>query len=211
MVRCTVRSGGSFLRRPALLALSLLLAVARPAAGAPILDQQAEVGQSAAFGLSELTRAQTFTVGMDGVLHSVELLLRDSATRTFEIHATTGGVPVLGSTPLASVSVAFAAGFASWVAIDFSSFAIPVSVGDVLAIVQPAALPVGGFWWAGGGGYAGGTLYSTNDLSPGAYVASPGLDFNFRTYVEAPEPAAGLLVAVAALLLLVGRRGRSPR
>jgi hypothetical protein len=210
VVRCTVRSGGSFLRRPALLALSLLLAVARPAAGAPILDQQAEVGQSAAFGLSELTRAQTFTVGVDGVLHSVELLLRDSATRTFEIHATTGGVPVLGSTPLASVSVAFAAGLASWITIDFSSFAIPVSVGDVLAIVQPAALPVGGFWWAGESGYAGGTLYSTNDLSPGAYVAFPSFDFNFRTYVT-PEPAAGLLAAVAALLLLVGRRGRSPR
>ena len=199
------------MRRPALSALSLLLAVASPAAGAPILDQQAEVGQSAAFGLSELTRAQTFTVGVDGVLDSVELLLRDSGTKTFEIHATTGGVPVLGSTPLASVSVTFAAGLASWVAIDFSSFAIPVSVGDVLAIVQPGALPVGGFWWAGGGGYAGGTLYSTIDSSPGAYVAFPSLDFNFRTYVEAPEPAAGLLAAVAALLLLAGRRGRSPR
>ncbi len=192
------------------LALSLLLALASPAAGAPILDQQAEVRQSAAFGLSELTRAQTFTVGVDGVLHSVELLLRDSATRTFEIHATTGGVPVLGSTPLASVSVDFAAGFASWVAIDFSSFAIPVSVGDVLAIVQPGASPAAGFWWAGGGDYAGGTLYSTTDPSPGAYVASPELDFHFRTYVT-PEPAAGLLAAVTALLLLVGPRGRSPR
>ena len=143
------------MRRPALLALSLLLAVASPAAGAPILDQQAEVGQASAFGLTELTRAQTFTVGVDGVLHSVELLLRGSATTTFEIHATTGGLPVLGSTPLASVSAAFAAGFASWVTIDFSSFAIPVSVGDVLAIVQPGGTSTGsGLWWAGSAGYA---------------------------------------------------------
>jgi len=192
------------------LALSLLLAVASPAAGAPILDQQAEVGQSSAFGLTELTRAQTFTVGVDGVLDSVELLLRGSATTTFEIHATTGGLPVLGSTPLASTMVTFTAGFASWVAVDFSASALAVSVGDVLAIVQPGGTSTGsGLWWAGSAGYVGGSLYATNDVSPTAYVEFSSLDFNFRTYLV-PEPTAGLLAAVAALLPLAGRRGRSP-
>jgi hypothetical protein len=126
---------------------------------------------------------------------------------TFEIHATTGGLPVLGSTALASGSVSFSApSAAAFFPVDVSGFGVGVGVGDVLAIVHPGG--GGGGFWASHPGYAGGIGLTTNDLSPSAYVAT-GEDFGFRTFVEpVPEPGTLALSAFGCALLAAWRGAR---
>ena len=174
-----------------------------PALAEPVLDQESvSVGDPGfAVGFSNtLTRAQTFTVGVEGTLAQVELKVSGAATATFEIHPTTNGLPVLGSQPLGAAEVVFDTPSLDppiHVVADFTPAAIEVEIGDVLAIVmQPGAFtvsPTNTPFWHGLNRdyrYEAGSYHSTTGLSPNDFVDFVPGDVGFRTWVE-PTPVAG--------------------
>ncbi len=207
----------------------LLLAFAFSAAAAPTLDQQYtapsdNIGPTP-WGLP-VDWAQTFTVGITGVLDSVtvkggranlpiEPLLID-------VRLTVAGVPtesdaganILGSVVLAPGDVPQAYGD---IVADLSGFAINVSVGDVLAIVVRSATGSSadpGYYELRGrapGGYDGGGAFvrigAGDTWHP--YASFPTLDIAFSTYVNpVPEPGSIAILVAAALGLTASRPRR---
>jgi hypothetical protein len=187
-----------------------------PASGAaiPVLDQQYVPGSTTVGGLGALTRAQTFTVGISGTLDSVAVLVSGQTTTslTIEIQATSMmGAPVFGSAALASASVSFDLGSTpTFVTADLSAANLVVSAGQILAIVLQPGNASASFHFVSPGGYAAGNHFTTTDDSPSAYVPTLA-DIGFRTFVETPEPAAGLLLGAAALFAAERARGRRSR
>ncbi len=174
---------------------------------APIIDQEylGPANMSSTNGV--LYRAQTFTVGLSGLLTRFEVNLRGyGGTSDFEIWGTDGVQPdAVGSgTPLASASLTLpGTGTTSeiaWVGADISSFLLNVSVGDVLAIVQIGGASDTGSWSGRpSGSYSGGSEFSTWAIAPnGAWHATTtSNDFLFRTFVEqVPEPTTLALMGL---------------
>lgn len=180
---------------------------------AAILDQQFAPGEVNTWTIfSELTRAQTFTVGMAGLLSRVEVLL-DTAPglaaldRPFQVVPTVGGVAVYGTAPLASFTITAPGNTGSgsvlgFYGADLTAFGLQVTPGEVLAIVSLGApAPDSSHWWAGrftapptylGGAhyttfYSGGQSDTTFHLQDTTKVV---YDLGFRTWVDtgAPEP-----------------------
>ena len=213
----------------------LVLAPAR-AWAAPILDQQFAPGEVNTWTIfSGLTRAQTFTVGMAGLLSRVEVLL-DTAPglaafdRPFQVIPTVGGVPVYGTAPLASFTITAPGNSGSgsvlgFYGADLTAFGLQVTPGEVLAIVSLGApVPDSSHWWAGRftapPTYLGGTLYTTFSSGGGSDstfhlqdTTKVVYDLGFRTWVDnatpepepIPEPA---LVVLFGLGLAAVRRAR---
>ena len=138
--------------------LCFCLGIPQAARSAPILDQafvpihlaQPDVvfgTMYADLGLG--LRAQTFTVGLNGVLTSFEVLLdttgMGAGERTFDILGTTGGVPDVDSAPLASVAIPFAGDSTGFYA---GSLGVPLSVGvgGIFAIADRGLQGDGAFW-----------------------------------------------------------------
>jgi len=140
--------------------------------------------------------AQTFTVGVTGTLTRIDILVaqmfgvqpQDLDVTIFD---TIAGAPHLPLTapfhiPAASVPiVAHPSSFDSYAYLS-ATFALPVTTGDVLAIVVSTGSS-SQYYWAGvyGGGYPRGQLYATtsNTWSP-----SGTEDQAFRTFVAASGP-----------------------
>ncbi len=209
------------------LLLSVCLAgVARPALAAPILDQSfapASTNFWAVFG--ELSRAQTFTVGLAGRLSSVEVLLDTaeglgSYDREFQIIPTNAGVPIYGTAPLASFVISLPANTGDSVlgfyGADLTAFNLMVNPGDILAIVDVGGVaPDAGHWWVGRfydlPTYDAGAFYTTRFVG-GIPNTTYGLldgaqtryDAGFRTWIDhpsqdppaVPEPATFVLFGV---------------
>ncbi|WP_374681256.1 PEP-CTERM sorting domain-containing protein [Accumulibacter sp.] len=163
--------------------------------------------------------AQTFTVGVGGVLAQVDLQLArfGSTPLVLDIRRTSAGVP--NSTILSTLSInpstvpAIDILNVPFTSITLGSAEIPVLAGDVLAIALSQQVTGNDFfsWYSTGDLYSGGSAYfRDNSAQPfqavGPIVASSPQDFGFRTYVRTnavPEPGALGLAALA--LALAGR------
>ncbi len=190
-----------------------------PGAAAPILDQELDTDEDATYiqpAPVETDVAQTFTVGLNGTLDSIELKARrDAATLPllFELWPTIGGVPTPGAlasvlVPPEAVPVSF-----DWISIDLKPFSIDVSAGDVLAVVLQAsageALDPYVFrqgYDPAGLDYPAGSKFRR--LDGGAWEDEVVLDLGFRSFMV-PEPSTALLIGSGLAGLVAPRRRQS--
>jgi cytochrome P450 len=202
------------------------------AARADQLDQSfAGPGTVATVDVTEsFARAQTFTVGLDGTLTRIAMPLAKSGNTLdadelrIDVRPTdAGGAPL--EDPGSALAVATVLGSEltealdpnSPVELDLSAAAVPVTAGQQLAIVWSSSVPWAanrGFalyaWIVSGEGYAGGAAWL--DAGTWQLQNGGGVDLAFRTWVEAPEPAAGAGAgAAAAALAALARCGRRVR
>lgn len=171
------------------------------------LDQQSIPNFSRSLTLfNNDLNAQTFTVGVNGVLAAVDVYLwmqigaeTDVNPITLQVFNVSDGFPTtsLGMTTIAPSSVPLDPG--AFVNVDVSHFGVRVSSGDQLAIALQSVFPrpnEAGYAWAGTES-AGGAVYPRGGVSirkngePNWTPLPFGIemDFGFRTYV-ASEPAA---------------------
>jgi hypothetical protein len=213
--------------------LILLLCGVHHAGAVPVLDQSFEPQNPLLLlgTASEGNSAQTFTVGITGVLSQVDVLIEQNGPfpeLRLDVRPTVDGLPIEDdNAALASVTVPLAAipfprAFLSF---DVSSFGIHVSQGELLAIV----LTGNARWYGVAPGigtpaveglapvaddpYPGGAAYFRGP--PGAPTFSlPGggrlvADLGFRTFVDVvPEPTTFMLFGIGVVGLVLGRVAR---
>jgi hypothetical protein len=192
--------------------------------GAPVIDQEFDsigAGSSSAAAIDSTTdRAQTFTVGMAGILDSIGLqVIREDASATadllFDIRETSAGVPLesttitLASLTIPASEVPLALGAGEFFSVDVISSAIAVTSGEVLAIVllaPDATTSLDRYQWFNGPNaddYWDGDPYSR---TTGTWTLESS-DAGFEALVVIPESSSGLsLLAGAGLLVMLARR-----
>jgi hypothetical protein len=188
------------------------LAAGRAHAGG-VLDQSNVVSTFTfdAAVVSEVSRGQTFTVGLAGLLSQVNLEIYQSTGTTvdptFEVLGTTGGVPdntkVLYQTtiPLSDIPIFDTppSGAVPFTSVDVSSAGIIVTPGEVLALTLSRNAPGNPPWllWRQGvGGYSGGNSYDS--IPPGSpWTIDDPYEGGFQTFVASvPEPSSIVLVLI---------------
>jgi len=196
---------------------------ALPSHAAPVLDQSFLGGSASVSG--DVDFAQTFTVGVAGILSSVELEIFGSANTevTIDVRGTTSlGVPSLSDNladQLARATISAPGTQLPLTNINILSFEIAVHSGDVLALVLHG---INVHNWLLGLGedatYGGGQAFLREGPSWktwGEVFHEPGTpaDFHFQTFVApVPEPgtAAVLVIALGGLTAHGWRRSRRP-
>jgi len=175
--------------------LATILTLGSSSAGAIVLlDQIYEDTRTGSGGSSQtdgnFRRAQTFTVGLDGVLVYVDMMGRPGTT--MRILTTIEGVPT--STELASTST-FTTLQDGWIRWDFSTSGLVVTQGEVLAMEM-----ISGDWDGHHtGGYAGGADYFLNLWAGVRDFTRTSFDWFFRTFVDSID----VDVAIQSLLDLL--------
>lgn len=170
--------------------------------------------------------AQSFTVGLSGVLDSVSLnvlkLAGTTGDLTVEIRSVTGGTPdpfsgsALASATISNgdIDVFGAQPYAfSNIHVDFSSANIAVTSGDILAFALLSPFGEGfGVQTDYLGAYAGGNRFSQIGDGTAWFNNTPNADLTFSTYVDVspvPVPAAVWLFGTALLGLIGISKRRS--
>jgi hypothetical protein len=150
--------------------------------------------------------AQTFTVGMTGVLTEVDVFIQRNgpilSDLYLDVRPVINGVPTENnSAALGSVTLPMPAldGTAAFVPFDFSSLEIRISEGDVLAIVLS-----GYARWYGNFGdpYPGGESFFLRFPNGFSLSHDGSVDVGFRTFVEpmpVPEPCTLALISAGIL------------
>ncbi|HSK08571.1 MAG TPA: hypothetical protein VK911_03280 [Vicinamibacterales bacterium] len=217
----------------------LLLMLAPTAEAIPILDQSAWGFVSPGVGMAitgEQSVAQTFTVGVEGLLARLDLGIWRSTLTTatdvlLDIVPAEGGLrdfDFTGSLASAVINVSAIPVCPDWCqslpSLSVSlPVPVPVSVGDQLAIVlrrpggttypdwvlwSPASWPESGVPYEGGQSHWHGRVVAS------IWTALPSNDNRFQTFVSPaqpiPEPASGLL-ALGGLATLALNRHRARR
>lgn len=197
------------------LVLSLLVAKPGSALAAPILDQSydASVGANSSLAIySGQSLAQTFTVGLNGYLDSVSLMLNRHTPSTngfftLNLLSTTAGSPDdLGTVFFShtySVSDllgegAFANTYSNF---DTSAANIKVAAGDVLAMsVSHEGGNDNWLVWDGAGSnpYAAGQSFAKNGVTSNQWLGDTvehQKDLGFRTFVDTTRTAGPVTVS----------------
>jgi len=210
------------------LAIGLILAIGN-AAVADVIDQSypaMSLGQEIGVGVpGDPIVAQSFTVGMDGELSAVKVLISRDAGNAVgdliaEIRPVVAGVPGDAASALASVTIAalsvpvldIPAGYeptqADLFSILYDAPNVSVTSGDSLAIVLSTTV-TGGYSWVGScsDGYPrGGRFY---DIGSGFVSTSDDLYFQTLVGPETPEPSTVVMLCMCPVGLLVcGRQKR---
>jgi len=193
---------------------------------APVLDQEYDsigAGSSSSATIDSATdRAQTFTVGLAGVLDSIGLqVVREDASTTadllFDVRGTSVGVPIeSNATTLASVMVPateipLALGAGEFFTVDVISSGIAVNPGEVLAVVlsaPDATTALNRYRWFNGPNaddYPDGDPYSR---TTGTWTLESS-DGGIQALIVIPEPSSSvsLIAGIGILLVLARRRG----
>lgn len=202
----------------ALGALMLAGTSEKPAQAAVVLDQSS-LGGSFGFGAAIFaiqSLAQTFAVGVNGMLHHIDVELFGvagsvDAPLVFNVLGATAGVP--NATVLATISLDPSEATAGIHTFDVSADNIAVTVGQTLAFALSSATSVGPGDYAGGGfftGYGGGDAFSNccvGGLGGWHAPIAAGTDLHFQTFVDQiPEPATLGLIALGLGVLGLRRR-----
>jgi hypothetical protein len=183
-----------FGRAVAVVAAFALALAAAPGRAEPVVDQIAD-GEGTSGGQSyvdiEREFAQTFTVGLAGVLTRIDVKLQGFESNTgpllYDVLPLEGdGSPVEDpAQALATGIVPFAAILiGGWDFVAIERLAIPVELGDRLAIVLrvPPESSDATSWLVEPVGYAGGSRFCRGACS--AQWNSLGTSFQFRTWVD---------------------------
>jgi len=206
--------------RMTFLSVLALAALSMTAYAAPVLDQsqETESGTSEAVDILPRLVAQTFTPGLSGILHSVELALDvvppATGNGTISIVNTVGGAPsdapadLLGSVPISTAA-------AEWTTVNFLAQAITLAAGTQYAIVAEAATDDRLSWrtkWDGPNAYTAGAIWQK--LPPSSWQLddfSTGGDAKFRTYMDGGDPAIAEpgALGLIGLALLATRKKRN--
>jgi len=158
-------------------------------------------------------RAQTFTVGVSGILDSIEIQIAapfgvpPPPWASIRILETLEGVPIGGaggSSVLAISTIAPEPDPTDFLVFrfDLHEAGLRVDVGDVLAI-EPTTDPFTAPGWRQSESYAGGTsVFFSTELGVSSWTTRGfDVDFAFRTFVDTsrqvPEPATLALVGLA--------------
>jgi len=187
------------LLRTCVLPVVLIMATAVPISAATVDQEQPTIDVSGATlsigsGLNQLI-AQVFTVGISGLLSEVRLPVNCAAGTNLIVEireATSHPVPQPSSIVLTSETFStglgrFPAGSATFRRLTFST-PVPVSAGNVLAIVLRATGVCGVFPGPTGDPYLGGHSFYQNSLPPSIWLPwATRDDLPFQTVVDVPK------------------------
>jgi hypothetical protein len=215
----------------AIASFSMTAIVASASWAVVVVDQEflpASTPFNSNIGLSSnLQKAQTFTVGIDGSIVALDLRVRrqtnSSLPLLFDIRRIDNGLPADGDVPAnillsgsvdpSAIDVVGTPG--SVLHIDLATPTPQVSVGERLAIVLRSLDPGNseelGYIWSGrlGNEYVGGQSFGRSQFNDWGAVIDA--DLAFRTYMSVvPEPSS-LLLAVSACAILCRRRRKLGR
>lgn len=164
---------------------------------------------------NDRTQIQTFTVGITGLLTSIDFNVAKSSNTTASLDAAlwttdSSGLPetLIASHTFSASSASLSFSLLGW---DTSSLTLAVTTGTLLALTLDSLTPLAldEWWiWAYEGQYAGGKAYTKIGPSYG----EGGDDLQFRTFVNAvPEPAHWALLLTGAALILRRVSARNAR